>query len=89
MARCEGFGECTIEDKVLARDILLVRDGQSYSITVCTQEYLNLPKPDGSPDADKLYLMADVTSVEKVCQELTPKPLEELSPFLTPQTNSD
>lgn len=95
---CISTGGVENNGEILARDMLLTRDGVDYSITVAVQKYLEqlaledekYPLPEEARgDDSRIYILPDVTNVDQVCQELARHPLEELAPYITPQAPAD
>lgn len=81
--KCIGVGINSIEDRIVARDISFIRDGRSYIISVCTDEFEKLL--NGNGDREPYLVLGDISDIDEVCRQLAQKDLEELSPYLVLQ----
>lgn len=82
-----GYHE-TKDGDIVSWDILLIRNGKKYVITVSASEYWAELQKDGeaegcTPD----YLMENVSDIKTVCKRLAAKTIDELSPYLTEAEN--
>lgn len=89
---CQGIGYVETDGKIVSRDILFVRDGDTYVISVSKPDYIeriiavNSSNTDHDLDLnDNLYPLNDVSDIERICQGLSNISLDELKPYLTKQ----
>lgn len=88
---CFGIGIVEKEGQIMARDVMLEREGRKFVISVGTPSYmvdlethrksLDLPVPGQA----EVMVMQDVASIEDICNQLSQIPTDRLQPYLTEQ----
>ncbi len=82
--------------RVVANDILFLKDNTPYMVTIGTVEYVDDLKNANEKNIDKtlesfeageenVYVVDDPTDVERIRNKLLKAPLNEIETFLTPQ----
>ncbi len=90
---CQELGCIRDKDKIVGWDILIIREDKSLRLTVGTSDYIrfseellhNYPMPPEAGPTPPIYPLEDVSSIDRVCQQLAGKSIEELWPYCPPE----
>ncbi|TSC63989.1 MAG: hypothetical protein G01um101493_274 [Microgenomates group bacterium Gr01-1014_93] len=89
---CFPLGAYERDSTVLARDMVIKRGGKTFTITVGTEDYLEVIRrenkglDEGSQLSESCFLLDDVTDADMVCRVLSDQPIETLTSFLIEQS---
>lgn len=78
------------QGKVLARDLMIKVMGETFVMTIGTQEYINDLRTSSPKDTkiEPIFVTDNVESLDEITGKLLKTPIADLMPFLTKQVES-
>ncbi len=86
---CRGIGSAVDQGRTVFRELQIVREGISYTISVAEPQYIEKVQKDNQGKSplvqidDNILPLPNVSVVESICSELSRIPFDKLQPYLT------